>query len=383
MNNLPTEVMIMIFDFLDFSEILKLVIVSKRLSCLVENVCEKRIRKQYKNDVFKKFYKIHATNFLRVIRREVGLIKLSDKELFESKRLHFSSGNIPEEIRFLKNCEEMVIEYSNTEFPEKVPSNLRTLKVIDSRLQNCPSCIEELHMENSIIENFTEPRSLKRITIIDNRPFPNNIYSKIENMSRLKFLIIEIYLFEKWEVHLPLSVRNLKISNGLLQNFPENLYCISELDLRKNKAEKFPETIKALKLESLNLAYNKIGIFPECLLKLKQLKKLVLNNCSLRKMPKDMSTMENLEELNLGNNSLRHVPKILMTIPSLKILRLHNNKIKKMGYVLFNHFNTLVELYFDNNPIEFDERILLLPSLKKLSLIDCGCNKITSEIVVQ
>lgn len=400
METLPKEIIVIIFDFLEFNEILELVIVSKRFFNCIESVCEKRIREQYGNNIFKHCYNISNSIFLRVLRENFGLLKMSLKKIFEAKELTFTPRRIPEEIKFLRNCKKMGIHQAGITFPKKVHSCLKTLEFFDCKIRNCPLSIRRLVMGGkTYIENISELQGLRELELFSY----GGKYDFLVKLRGLKYLAIK-HETPLLNFPFPPNIEAIKIKNGTLEvfpgeilknfwyvdlsnnklgTFPGNLFEILKLKIGGNRIKNFPDVVEAPKLNYLSLKSNPVGKFPRCILMMENLKILDLCSCGIKNIPKDLSMMENLEELNLDGNSLQYIPRPIATIPFLRVLKLSNNRIKKMSHTLFS-LDLLEKLYLDENPISFDERILLLPNLKELYLRLCrNCETPISDIIIR
>lgn len=167
--------------------------------------------------------------------------------------------------------------------------------------------------------------------------------------------------------------KKLVLSCPSINYLHKNILQLKKLKIQNNALDTI-EICKPNKLENLTIFGCK-GVTIYCT---ENMEKLKILNCLIEKL--FLST--SIEELIIINCELKSVPKDVSKMKSLKKLDLRNNQIKMMPHFLFS-LDNLEEIYLDFNPIKFDERILLLPNLKKLSLIKCHCNKIVSNIVVQ
>ncbi len=90
-------------------------------------------------------------------------------------------------------------------------------------------------------------------------------------------------------------------------------------------------SIVALKsLSYLDLSYNNLSEFPECITEILPLKKLELAGNEIKSIPESISKLCNLEILDLSYNDLTELPDSLSLLTNLKELNLLGNNIKKI-----------------------------------------------------
>ena len=120
----------------------------------------------------------------------------------------------------------------------------------------------------------------------------------------------------------PEDVEKLVLSRQRIGVLPENiarLANLKELRLFKSNLHELPATIGGLdKLEELVLSDNKLKELPPEIGKLKNLKRLSLHHNQLTHLPKEIGNLENLEVLNLGFNKLDSIPQEIIQLKKLK-----------------------------------------------------------------
>ncbi|XP_078076963.1 malignant fibrous histiocytoma-amplified sequence 1 [Mustelus asterias] len=152
------------------------------------------------------------------------------------------------------------------------------------------------------------------------------------SMKRLKLLPEDI-LKQSQINHLNLDRNRLKNVAGLLK-----LSNLKILILSKNELVDFPSGIGALRyLEKLHLNQNKIYRIPEGIFsRLPGLKHLKLNNNRLTDFPGDLICCKELQYLNLSHNVIKEIPEAIATLGKLEEFYIDNNKLCKLPCGLFD-----------------------------------------------
>jgi hypothetical protein len=183
--------------------------------------------------------------------------------------------------------------------------------------------------------------------------------------------------------------------NNILQPNDENIEkklndLIDSIETNKKKIILFNLLFKcniSEKDEKINLKDNKIGdlgLKLLCKLKLKQLKKLMLNN-------NDISNIEDLKDfkcngleiLNLGYNNIRNI-NVFKEVPfSLKELDLNNNRIENIN-ILENlsdsKLENLKKLKLNNNNFDCEKNKKIMKSIEKSMKTKYHDSKFNAEI---
>ena len=208
-------------------------------------------------------------------------------EILEIKNLQ-SLISLPDEIRnlsflqkiFISNCPSLKI-ISRLEFL----NSIRYCSIFNSNLTELPIGIEYLCC-------------LKRLNLSK-----NNFNKKIKWDAFLKFENLESLdlsgSLKKYSGDLPIeifmipSLKFLYLSNNSIRHL--------SLDIKNNH-----------QLIELDLSNNPLLVFPECLIKFKQLKKLTLSAGVVNQLPRELFEMPMLEELKISGKNSKKYPKVVL-----------------------------------------------------------------------
>ncbi len=172
------------------------------------------------------------------------------------------------------------------------------------------------------------------------------------------------------------DVEKLVLSRQRIGVLPENiarLANLKELRLFKSNLHELPATIGGLdKLEELVLSDNKLKELPPEIGKLKNLKRLSLHHNQLTHLPKEIGNLENLEVLNLGFNKLDSIPQEIIQLKKLKFLYLHQNQLTKLPFGL-EYLQDLQMVNLERNYLnELPQSLSNLPNLLVLNVAYAG-----------
>ena len=124
----------------------------------------------------------------------------------------------------------------------------------------------------------------------------------------------------------PDKVFRLNLSKKQYALFPEDILKfknLEELDLSKNKIKELPAGIGTLThLKKLNMSMNKLEKLPTEIGNLKDLVYLGLNRNLIEELPPSIGDLENLEVLELWDNELSSIPDEIGNLKKLKMLEL-------------------------------------------------------------
>lgn len=125
-------------------------------------------------------------------------------------------------------------------------------------------------------------------------------------------------------------------------------------------------------LKSLHLEYiTNAGDLKEGLGQLKVLRKLIMNNCTLREIPVKHKLPE-LIKLDLAGNNIDRVGKEIAKLPKLQSLHLESNQIRQVSPEL-GKLQGLFEIFLRDNQLETLPRLVHFPNLME---IDIAFNKL-------
>ncbi|UCE14035.1 MAG: hypothetical protein JSV04_02380 [Candidatus Heimdallarchaeota archaeon] len=235
------------------------------------------------------------------------------------KKLSISNLNleyIPESIESLGDLQFL---YMGGNYLTKIPDsiltlrNLEVLEAWENRIESIPKDIGildkiwRLHLAGNKITELPES--------IGNLPM-KKLYLKHNNVSHVPASI------GNWT---RLDVFGLPINN--LSSLPETINGwknVRVISLWQNKLKWLPDV--QLNVKELRLNNNLFSEVPPRVYKIRQLRKLWLNNNQLTKIPDIPSGyLQNLWFLNLESNLLSSLPKSLKQLPNLRDLRLSGN----------------------------------------------------------
>ncbi|KAI3796531.1 hypothetical protein L1987_39205 [Smallanthus sonchifolius] len=125
------------------------------------------------------------------------------------------------------------------------------------------------------------------------------------------------------------SLEFLNLGYLSLREFPDIILGqannhLLELDFSSNNVEELPSSIGNFhKLVSLKLSgCKRLENLPECILSLRCLRNLHLDDCAIQEFPKGPNQLECLELLDLSNTCINHLPDSICNLKRLKTLRL-------------------------------------------------------------
>lgn len=108
--------------------------------------------------------------------------------------------------------------------------------------------------------------------------------------------------------------------------------------------------------------------------------KLTLENCHIKKFPKEISKLVNLETLDIDMNNLDHIPQEIFSLTGLKCLFISDNKITMIPREI-ERLQNLEKLRIDGNPLA-EQLGLQMINLKKLCSISVSRNQLAKILVV-
>ena len=224
-------------------------------------------------------------------------------------------------------------------------NNLRGLALMRIEFGNLPSSIGDL-------------QHLESLTLWGNKS--TSIPVDFAKLQSLKYLILRTNLFKE----IPVQINTLRQLEYLEMSYcpikdlsPE--FCknmgnsLQKLILKNCSFKRLPDEIKELKaLITLNLRENNLHSFPESIKQMTHLKELVydgnvrLKNEHLLDIHKDLL---NLKTLNLYNFQLTKLPNFVSQMTNLESLNLEQNQLETLPEYLGDLPN-LKELKLSNNP---------------------------------
>ncbi|CAA6799014.1 MAG: Unknown protein [uncultured Aureispira sp.] len=132
---------------------------------------------------------------------------------------------------------------------------------------------------------------------------------------------------------------------------------------------------KGKPVTSLDLAGKKFSSFPKDILKLTDLKTLILSNNPILELPEEISLLTNLEELYLESCSLEQLPTSIGALKHLRVLDVSRNSPLQLPDSI-NQLKQLEELYVRSNQgFGFPKDMRNLQKLRVLDVYQCSGTK--------
>ena len=241
---------------------------------------------------------------------------------------------------------------------------LVSLRLSSNRLRELPSEIQKLKRllvldvaDNNLTEFPNVIATLKKLKVL--KISGNEIGYLPDNLSPLKSLV-ELEASECKVRSLSASIGNLNnliklsLNGNMLSELPvemESCIQLASLELENNAFEKFPDVLKLLNLDILNLSYNAIDRIPKSVAHLRTVSALYLQGNRLTSLPAEIGELENIQILDLANNELRRIPGALGKLPKLRRLDLSYNKLTILPRAL-GRLDDNVELNLKGNPLK-------------------------------
>ena len=175
-----------------------------------------------------------------------------------------------------------------------------------------------------------------------------------------------------------------RIGNKLTE-FPDvvlQLTNLKRLLIADNQITVIPEAIGQLSnLRELNLSDNQISVIPEVIGQLSNLTLLDLWNNQIVQIPDAIASLSHLTELNLGVNQITEIPDAIGSLSNLTRLNLGGNQITQIPDAI-GSLSNLKELYLSGNQqiTQIPEAIASLSNLTKLDLNDNQITEISGAI---
>lgn len=132
-------------------------------------------------------------------------------------------------------------------------------------------------------------------------------------------------------------------------------------------------------LTQLDLSFNKIQIFPECLSNLHRLKILKLDFNELTTINSNISAMEHLEVLSVRRNKLASITHEIHQLQKLKVLNVASNLLQELPESLF-YLPSLVELDISTNQFSTLPKSLLFS--QTIQRVICTHNSLGMYFVI-
>ncbi len=254
--------------------------------------------------------------------------------------------------------------------PENIGNltQLRSLVLIDNELTILPESLFQLTQLRSLGLTGNQltalQESLGHLTQLQTLTLGNNqltaLPESLGQLAQLQWLKIECNQLTALprSIGYLLQLKDLDIHNNNITQLPDSitaLECLKRLNLFRNKIEQIPTWISKLKaLDDLGVGANPISSLPdslgECMAlrvldlgdfgggipirhlpnsirSLKNLNRLLLNECHLKELPEWIGELDQLQVLYLADNQLTDLPTSLGKLKNLETLELRNNPL--------------------------------------------------------
>eukprot|EP00814_Leptocylindrus_danicus_P001353 CAMPEP_0116007210 /NCGR_PEP_ID=MMETSP0321-20121206/2163_1 /TAXON_ID=163516 /ORGANISM="Leptocylindrus danicus var. danicus, Strain B650" /LENGTH=518 /DNA_ID=CAMNT_0003475861 /DNA_START=254 /DNA_END=1810 /DNA_ORIENTATION=+ len=166
-----------------------------------------------------------------------------------------------------------------------------------------------------------------------------------------------------------LSLVSLNMSNNCLLNIPseiDNLKSLKSLDISHNKIRSFPRSFCALKIEELDVSFNRFqnpveekdrGILcdetvyhGDGLVLMHSLRRLDARYNRLELLPEGLEICSNLKVLDVSDNSLKMMDRICQ-LPNLEVINLAGNWLQALPAQFGVKMTSVIDLNLERNQI--------------------------------
>ena len=306
-------------------------------------------------------------------------INLAENKLSANQVGHFNEG-----VLFLDISRNRIDEW-----PPSIEelSHLRFLYISGNRVSSIITTVQKLSVlmaDHNNIETirFESGARLKKVNLSCNRL--TSLNDAIGGLQKLRILDlsnnrIECLTDEFCTLH---SLEKLNIGHNPIKQLPEQfgrLIHLDSLTIDHTHLNQLPTTFRELNLSTFVANNNTFKTFPEELIDIRTLSKVILRKCRIRSgLPPEIRKLSSLSELDVSINYLTSIS--LSELPaSLIILRAKSNKIADISGG--NKSLRLEELDLQTNKLtEIPSEISLLPSLKILNLSGNNIKEIPDEL---
>lgn len=169
----------------------------------------------------------------------------------------------------------------------------------------------------------------------------------------------------------------ITISNAIAQSNIENEVNVAEKPVYYSLSKALRNAEIVYKLD---LSKKKLKEFPIEILKLKELRYLILDSNQVTSIPSQINELEKLEYLSLSHNNIEDLPSSLGELSELRFLYLDYNKISVLPVGFFQLVKLKVLFINNNNLIEIPPEIKVFRELKRLVASNNQFENIPDEI---
>jgi hypothetical protein len=293
-------------------------------------------------------------------------------EVEEKPESFFENGinrtKIPSDVEFWGHCSNLQVWYEHGYDTRLLHSNLAFALL--GKLAEVGDPLAKKVFKSELIYRYENGTDRTRKFIRDSKAL--GYLSKEEALNLMlkteDLLALTEFVGELWAKYDPYRIIFALISeeNVILEDRKVVELNFSGVDL---ELEKFPESVLKLKdLRVLVLTNNYFKDIPETISELTSLKKMCLDFNEISQIPKSICEMTLLEHLSLGNNKIETLPEKMRDLKQLKTLKLAGNKITELTESIYNLKSLETLSLASNNLKDLPEGFCNLISLKSLSL---------------
>ncbi len=219
-------------------------------------------------------------------------------QVVDLKIVNYQVDTIPEEITSLANLKSLELYVAMHHFPEHILglSQLQSL-----RLYN-----QDAHFYETFPADITKLSSLQELHL---HSLPAIVPASVGTLIQLKVLTLS-------------SFKETKLPEELVQL--QNLTTI-DLDYSRNLdwPNVFTQLAQLPHLKTIILSNCQVETLPKEIGLLTQVEHLDLSSCRIKKLPLDLLEMKSLKSINLERNSLDSIPTMLKQLPQLQEMNLY------------------------------------------------------------
>jgi len=197
-----------------------------------------------------------------------------------------------------------------------------------------------------IIDNSTTP--YKTYTFLKTGFDLKAFYEKVSEVNQMQIFMAHETMTNYWSQKLTkLDFFDCNLTS--IPAFIGNITSLKQLIFEGNFLETIPSSFKKLvKLEYLNLSYNKFQRISPTFEYLTGLKCLKMEHNSLSVIPSFIYDMTNLEELIVGHNKIRYIQNEITQLTKLRVLLLNENMLSSIPFEI-SKMPRLVTLHLYRN----------------------------------
>lgn len=337
-----------------------------------------------------RFGDLEQLETLKLNHNSLTSLPVTFTRLVHLKRLNLSKNRF-QSIDMIKNLPQLIIFNisSNplTSFPLLLStcSNLEEILLANTNLNQATELtFEYFHQfprlkkldlsKNQLEDRFLDSASLRSWDSLEDLHVQHNHFTNINallsQLKGLQSLDLTANCLTRVPANPPSTLTSLRLSSNQIElHFDDciHLKYAIQLDLDRNQIRHIPhEFLQCFQLQSLNISSNPLVEFPEVLLRLRAVQRLVYQSCQLKALlPRDffekhqlrslttlnlshqqlktdlneLTVLQKLTDLDLSYNQLHTLDEDFRLLTCLQALRLHHNKFVEFPTWLYQMSN--------------------------------------------